>query len=386
MKKKIGLLTYFWSGNYGTFLQCYCMLEALKQRFSSARVELINFRYPGVVAANYRSGFKRQGAYHLIRNALATYRRRRKCERNAHLLEPKSGSLWSLFDYEDFMAYLASLDYDLIVVGSDTIFQMPSVLNNKCQRPISWLSPQLQSKKVACAASSGTLVADELDERSREFLRSSLDGFDMLGVRDDATYSLFSEIAPTTRERLEMVPDPTFNFAVDHSLFEAYCEKNGISLEKPTMGIDLPQTVSICKELIEYFRSKGFQIVSPRFNKYVDHVLSLSQFEWAGMHRFCSLYITCHFHGTVFSLKNRVPVLAIDYMHDLTRDNSKMYCILNQYGLAHTHHVNLSQIGHTEEVARKADIAMESWDRGKVSRLNNKFERLFKDFVQKIEV
>ena len=42
--KKIGILTYFWTNNPGTFLQAYSTLEALRKRFPNDRVELIDYR------------------------------------------------------------------------------------------------------------------------------------------------------------------------------------------------------------------------------------------------------------------------------------------------------------------------------------------------------
>ena len=45
MSNKIGILTYFWAHNPGTFLQAYAMVRAVQEAFPDYRVELINCRF-----------------------------------------------------------------------------------------------------------------------------------------------------------------------------------------------------------------------------------------------------------------------------------------------------------------------------------------------------
>ena len=53
------------------------------------------------------------------------------------------------------------------------------------------------------------------------------------------------------------------------------------------------------------------------YNRYADYCLTdISPLEWAGIFRYFSLTITDRFHVSIFSLKNGVPVVAVDWDSD----------------------------------------------------------------------
>ncbi len=181
---------------------------------------------------------------------------------------------------------------------------------------------------------------------SLQYLRQSVDEFCLLGVRDKTTYDLLNVLELSNKDKLCLVPDPTFSYDIEHTHFETYSRRIGVNFDKPTIGIDLPDNLDICKTLVGYYKSKGFQVVSPRHNRYANYSLAMSPCEWAGMHRHLSLFITCHFHGIVFSLKNLTSVLVIDYdrgRYD-QKGLSKTYCVLEQFGLNETNHINLERM------------------------------------------
>ncbi len=55
--KKIGVLTYFWGDNPGTFLQALSMCQVLMKYFPQDTIELIDYRYPNDPRVRRITGF-----------------------------------------------------------------------------------------------------------------------------------------------------------------------------------------------------------------------------------------------------------------------------------------------------------------------------------------
>ena len=383
MPARIGILTYFWRDNPGTFLQAYGMLRAFQERFGAENVELIDFRLE-------RSGFR------LSRNDLnpVTFldhlRRHRlfsRC-RGDHLRFSESGLVST--DPKKAADFIASLGYDAVVVGSDTVLELGGayVRHWGGRIPVYWLPPEVPGIKIACAASAGAETGTGLDESTREVLRQSIEDFALVGVRDDASLQLMRALGLGDDPRLARVPDPTFACDVDPGPAEALARRLGLDDGTPVIGVNLPR-MDVFRELLADYRRKGYKVLSLQRNREADFVArAISPFEWAGLPRFLRLVITDRFHGSIFSLLAGTPVVAVDYK--AVRYNaaglSKTYSLLKEFGLDETNHVNLvlsdvEGAGHLREII---DHAVESFDAARVRRCAEEMRERFRAFLSRV--
>lgn len=382
---KIGILTYYGGANAGTFLQAYGMLQAFNRRFPQDQVELIDFSYPKSMFPESKdtSTFAR---WRSLWGRLRIGRERNKKYRTSEkelLVFGKARLMTD--DLETALDFIEDGHYDLIVVGSDTILEMPKSRCVKGEPSVYWLPKRMRGAKVACSASVGTTRFDDLSPGIRQQMKEAIHDFQLVGVRDSLSWNIMQAFDVST-DKLHRVPDPTFAITVDGDYFSEVADENGIDLSRPLVGIDLHEHLPLCRELIRHYRDQGFIVISPRYNRHADFSLALSPFEWASMFKYLSLYITCMFHGTVFSLKNGVPIIAIEYderRFDCRRE-SKITCLLRDYDLCHERHFILQNGNNFDEIFRRATSTTLTWNKELVLEKNNRLRDDFNCFLQQV--
>lgn len=356
---KIGLLTYFWDENPGTLLQAYSLLNALKGMFPTARVELINYRH-----ARYKMRW--------IRNYLKWGEFRNDIKRRLvyndfkkRYLRKGKQSLVS-DNYDKAIQFIASNKYDVIVVGSDTVWQLTSKKDRPSFPNVYWLSKELKCKKIAYAVSSNVTSPQNIAEENKSTMKALLKEFALIGVRDVMTFNLVNSVGAENHGTLRRVPDPTFLLDMPWTNIEKLLTKAGVRLDNPILGLNLPSNNPLYFEIVQYFKSKKFQILSLAESPYADFVFpSLGPFEWAGLFKYMNFVITDRFHGCIFALKHRVPVLAVDcspYRFDQL-GNSKTSCLMEDFEISETNHLNIAQINYEPQMFfDKAEQALQSFD------------------------
>jgi polysaccharide pyruvyl transferase WcaK-like protein len=382
--KKVGIFTYFGiDRNPGTFLQAYCTLRNLEQVFPDADVRLINYRFA-------RVGFKIAK-----RNLLLPQRLWRDYQFYSRFqeIERKAFRTWGeeliSFDYQQINKYVREMDFDLIAVGADTLLQFLPQHRKANQIPAFWLSPDIKCKKVLCSASSGGLDSQSIDEETKAKLRASIQQYALLGVRDDATYQLMTDLNPSNIASLEMVPDPTFLHQIDYTPIEKWLQKNRISLKEPTIAINLPQHHPCYYRLIDYYRGKGYRVALLGYQGYgVDYSFrQLDPFEWSGIHRYFKLIVTDRFHGTIFAMKNGTPVLSLNWEPNkvTSKGFSKTYSLLKMVGLQETNHVTIDQAGNFDYIVARAEEIEKHFDREHVQMCCQKLANELRSFLLKLK-
>jgi hypothetical protein len=244
-----------------------------------------------------------------------------------------------------------------------------------------WLDSDLPCKKVMCAASARSTEYSDLNDLQREILKKSVAGFDLLGVRDRATYELI-DLLGGGGENLQMVPDPTFYHEIDHSFAERYFAARKIKFDKPTVALHMTRKFKWFLELAQIFRDRGWQILSLRPAKYADHVINdISPFEWAGAFHYYDLTITHRFHDTVYSYKNITPTLTIvPGKHYITETkDSKYHSLVNAFGLLDSNLVDDYTCVEAKDVFNAGINAI---DRHDASLVKNKLHELRSEYVK----
>ena len=358
--KKIGILTYFRDENAGTFLQAYAMQGLIRNRWPDHHVELID-------CSDRAERFRfRKGHLHLKR-LLEEFRHYRVFRRSRKRYLALGPTRTVSHDAQALINGIAQQDYDLVIVGSDTVFDVyrRGTLTESLPTLMFWLGPEIKAKKVAFAVSSSALEVDRIDATLQERLRDRINAFDLVGVRDEATQHLIQGLGFRGRSKLHGVPDPTFGLDIDETGIGLWLARKGVNPGRTAMLVNLPWRWGPCRGIIKHFRVRGIQVVSPGYNPYADVcLLDYSPFEWAGMYRHFRLTVTDRYHGSIFSLRGACPVVAVDLAQQrvTSRGLSKTYCLMRDFGLHETCHVRFMEPSQDREVIQKAEQAMVAFD------------------------
>lgn len=300
---RIGILTFHRSFNYGAFLQCYSLSYRLQQDLPDCIVNVIDYSYDDnlgyMVAEQKAKGAKREFIV----------------ERNQYIKSVVS--TLPLFDLGIADKSYSSLyekigkEYDLIIVGSDAVFNWNSKSLPNAFMPVD--VPKNIILTSYAASAHGVAYLSARNEK-KEIICRALTEFSYIGVRDDETARMVKwsgcdnepvhNCDPTVFLDLNILP-------VNMHELEHKLEKHGLSMKKPIIGIMAGEPFG--RGIKEHFGT-DVEIVSVfGYNRYADVNLSdLNPFEWARVFSFFDVTVTHYFHGTMFSLKNNCPTIVTE--------------------------------------------------------------------------
>ena len=376
--KKIGILTYTSNFNYGTFFQAYATLRAVRSHFPHSTVEMVNYnsRSKSEQIGYNTLNLARRHIYppYLIKH-LSKQSRYRATEKR--LLEMNAAEAMITDSYLESAEYIAEQRYDLLVVGSDTVLNFYDWNLRQRELPIYWLPESLPSKKVMISSSIGTdLDIDSLDHETQQALRESIEGFSMLGVRDEITRDFIHELTPQASDRVDVIPDPTFSYTIDGTHSEAYLKRKGVRPDVPIIGLDVPPRLIGVEDAVKYLKSKGYAVASWRgVSTFADYDFSdMGPLEWSGIFKRFDVTLTNRFHASIFSLKNFTPVIAMDYKANrISRsERSKASMLMDSFGLKDTNYRNVADITDPAWVLRALQVAL---DEPRIKELQSSISR-----------
>lgn len=325
---RIGFLTYHRSVNDGSTMQAYSLYHLLQHELPDARIEIIDYlpaswheRHKRLALYDRRPPFFNPRYVWSYRNQQAFLRRHCRYSR-ARLVSD---------DLEEAQRFIESLDYDAIVVGSDTTWEL-----ERDPRPENaFFRPARGVPAVAFAISSDPVPADPrvwMDKAAT--LRSAVDAFQVITVRDEATRGFVRSlgIAP---ERIGYLPDPTLLW--DFS--EHVGQQNGRgSGGRPRVA--LAAMPGLARALYPLLLEAGFEVVSLMGARQLPGVTSLPLFstiqQRLGFYRTFDAVITDRFHMTIFSLKHGRggPVIFLEDANRWPEPRSKGRDLLTRLGLS----------------------------------------------------
>ncbi len=374
---KIGILTFHKSINYGAFLQCYSLSQNLAKAFPEADVEVIDYcpqyeidKYkPTVSNFIFGSQYNKQSLKMALKNVIKfllmptllskkkkQYKAFEKSQNNLSLSRKK----WRTDDYEAFFDDIKD-DYDIIIVGSDAVwenivFSFPSAY---------FVTDKVNARKMSYAACSGRVVRAKLSEFEAEYMKNVFEGFEYIGVRDEATKGLVNSLAAEKTVHHNCDPTIFLNLEQDSIFSKESAKKKltdaGIDPDKPIIGIMGGDRMG---KLVRDIFGNKYQVVAVYYqNRYADAYLAdLTPFEWAVIFSFFKLTFTRFFHGTIFSLKNGTPTISIDdwRVNDFGQA-SKLKDLLDRLNLKN-HYFFIDELDTSEGLARIKNAANEFFD------------------------
>lgn len=378
--KKIGILTYFWAENSGTFLQAYATQEAFRKRLAGHRVELVDYKHR-------RAGFKlSRNHLHPVRfyKYFIKYRLYRQARERHLVLSPES--LIST-NYEKTLSFVKRLGYDMLVAGADTILQLLDHHRRDGTVPIYWLPPELGGIRVMCGSSCRALTITDLTDSQRAIMKRSINAMPLIGVRDDATYEMIRLLGLDDESKLERIPDPTFSLKIDASYAERFVQRKRLDFSCPSVLIALPDSYLLGPELARCYQSRGYRVFSFGNASYADVELpDVSPFEWAGLYKYFDLVLTDRFHGSLFSLLNGTPAVTIVCRREAmtSRGQSKYASLWELFGLERTNWINGTECTEIDAVVDKIDKGAEAFRVAPLQEKLNVLKNEYLDFVSRV--
>lgn len=331
--KRIGILTFHRAHNYGAFLQCFSLVDKILSECKDVSVEVIDIN-SGVMDRYYSTKnmdmiFGSENIRNCnIRNMMSHAKqvmikelhdikylsmKKKQAELFIKTLEllPLSKEAVVSDDANHFYDYINDLNYDVVIVGSDAIWNDRQTFS---PNPY-FLSPQIKAKKMSYAASSYGMPYRDLDCDYLNQIKDNLKDFQFIGVRDIETEKYMNYIDITGYHH---TPDPSLYYPFPKMKTEKLEEE--LKEKLVNRGIDLNKDVyaimggnwlgKIARDLIG--NDKQLVAIYAQ-NKYANaYIFDLTPIQWASIFGYFKMTFTSFFHGTIFSLQNGTPTFTIE--------------------------------------------------------------------------
>jgi len=332
-KTKMGILTYHRSINDGAVLQIYCLYRFLQSNFPAATIELIDYRSLNLERFEFRRFFKKRPWFVNVSNII----RRRELLSFLAANVPVSESSCTTNKLEKARDFVDRQGYDVIFVGSDTVWEIRKA-GYSPKVPNIYFLPDLQGvKKIAFAASADPVESFKwlLKEKCRhERLIRALENFDLIFIRDEPTGTLLSELG-VNKTRLQFMPDPSILWDFS-SIVKVPAEI--LNLDRPLAGLAVAGPAFLRNQLTHLLRSKGYLVLNllgPELEGQWTVPVSYSLSHRLGIHSKLDLMVTDRFHGSIIAMKMaNAPVIFVELGTKWpTASNSKGYDLMKRLGL-----------------------------------------------------
>ncbi len=381
MKRRIGILTYHHVINDGALLQSAAVVQGYRKAFPEASVEVVDYR-PRCVERNYFKNFclSSKNPFYAWKKIRRYWMFRRFIESNLPL-----SHRCIISDEESRARQLMDGEYDLVSVGSDEVWKIETGDYARPFPNIYWLNEAMSCKKVALAASANKMPYKELGSDVVNVMRRRLKAFDLISVRDDHTLQMIKHICGSDVQDVFRIADPTFVLETENPELQGLLAATGVDFSKKLLGVTFFDK-RFTKQAFDVFRKQGYQILGlTAANPLVDIDLSgvLNPFQWAGIFKYLHLCLTNLFHGTVFSLKNQVPVLSFDYFHSAEYE-SKAQCLLKDFEQPLSYIIPDSRVFDGDALLNCAETMLARYDKNFVKRKATEAQQAIQAFLNKV--
>ena len=337
---RIGILTYHRSVNYGAVMQAAALAAEISRRLPDAQVDIIDYcsKRMDIYYKLFTLYRGKSSATHIL-SRIEMYRAFQRGQRELPLSDGKLIS----DDCNRFFRWLGD-KYDVVVSGSDAVWNY-----GKRGLPNPYFLHGLPEgiRRFSFAASCnglGIKRCSDIDAGAADFLREAIVRFDYLGVRDRQTEELVRSVCPLAEVHHNC--DPSLMFydlsGWDRSkLVVKLAKRYRFDLGKPAIGLMLSNlNGDLSRRLTERIRAAyggKYQTVSLySYNKYADipYVSNLTPQEWSVVFGLFDLTVSKYFHGSMFSLLNRRPVLAVGAETSINNLPNKVEDAFGRLGIA----------------------------------------------------
>lgn len=394
---KIGILTYYRTGNFGANLQAVSTYNYLKKHGHEVIFLHYLSRYTNYVETkSERVNSQIAEHYHFVDEEL-----------------PKQSG--KIFNVKELWNVIESEHIDGILIGSDAVLQhFPLFSTLRWGQGIkAWLRP-IQgerrfpnifwgagfSEKIPTAmisVSSQNSPYTKWCGSTKKCMAKCLESMRFISVRDEWTQKLVNSVSPSINP--DITPDPVFAFNQNAGQLvptkEEVCRKFGLSDNYALVGLRGNYLSNeTLKEIELRFHKRNvqcvaFPVLTPShlpYNKKIN--LPLNPIYWYALIKYATAYIGNNMHPIVISLHNAVPCFSIDnwgttnfWGKRIDDGSSKVQDILNRYGLPKNRSVITD--GRSMVTADEIFEALDNYDKQKVSEISALQYERYDEMMQK---
>lgn len=283
---KVGILTWFFAANYGAKAH----VLALQQQLINLKmdVEVINFTPDEAKGVNLRTNVAHPIKTHVdtVINGIIRCRKFNKFNKNYRLSKKVKNA-----------SEIDALGYDLIILGSDEVFNIIHPIFNSVYFGVG----MVHTPCISYAPSMGQMP---INMPLNQKLINSLTKMKSISVRDAYSESVLQKYIQNT---IKIVCDPTFLFDFK-PYYKTIKNKNYILI------YSFDNLNEYAGKIRSYAKENSLTIVTiGRKSTWSDYSYSAaSEYLWLGSFVNATLVITDSFHGTVFAIKNKVNYVIMD--------------------------------------------------------------------------
>lgn len=325
--KKVGMLTFHASHNYGSVLQAYALSKQVELMGNTP--EFINLR-PTAQKEAYKIFQKSDGVVRRLFKCLiypSLKKRFNNYERFINKVLPVTSKEYSS------TGELAKehFDYDAYLCGGDQIWN-PCCQDFETAYYLQFLSENDKAKKGSYSPSFGKA---QFDDETKKNIKEWIKCFNTVCVREQSGANLLSQL---TDKKINVVCDPVV------LLDRKYWDELAIApkYKKPYILVYFLNNNHGSRGLVEYLREvTGYDVVV--FNEYIRDFVkpyhkaySASPEQFVGLFRNASFVYTNSFHGTAFATifeKPFITAIAKDQQNAQNNNDSRKIDYLKRLGL-----------------------------------------------------
>lgn len=334
--KKIGILTYHHVVNWGSALQAYCMQKLLEKLYPAAVVEIVDYVPRTSFLYSQSRIYKDTGRFFFRKRIQNRTYQKQQAILNSFLKINCTLSKSSLCS-DSIIAgreFLIAQGYDMVVVGSDTVFQVGPYGGRYIAAPqapnLYFLPFPAPFKKVALAVSVDPFQSELLETIDTETIRDAINDFDVVFYRDEATRAAIQMMGahPTM---FSYMPDPTL--LMDFGMLVKKPPSAPAKLAAVAIGSN-----ELTREICTTLSKSGFKPITLLSKisvpdiRTIDNIATVEEF--LSLHRQFDLIVTDRFHGSIFSMvMGACPVIGIEKAQLYSDSNSKLRDLFGRLGL-----------------------------------------------------
>lgn len=307
---KIGITTWSFKDNPGTFLQVYGLYTYLEKK--GHEVYIIRYdlkdkqdmipRGIGYYISNMYGLTRKKILSHLESRRMQSYNTLYKCQLEERAR--KCSDAWKYFHFTDICSYENDFkklndDFDLFIVGSDQIWN-PVMLNKRY-----FLDYVTNNKlKVSYATSTGT---SHISTSAKHYFKEYLNSFSYLSVREESTQQALQTL---TNIPVEHVLDPSMLLSKeDYKKIAVFPKDAGVEKGKYLLCYFMPRNKKQREQIHSFSKNHNLKVLIIGITSYTyipDDGATLyipyDPYEFVGLIYNAAAVFTSSFHCTIFSV------------------------------------------------------------------------------------
>jgi hypothetical protein len=308
LMKKIGILTQHLHNNYGGLLQAYALQKILHKQGN----DVLTIDFPRIEKPRL------WGIEQILRNIIRKYLLRRNLKSIFPITEEQKASIGretrrfvaenirttqKITNIDQF-SYLDSYQFDAYIVGSDQVWR-PQYSPGISAFFLEFLGNDIQTKRIAYAASFGTDNCDEFTETELVKYSALCQKFDGIAVREDSAVELCKNNFSVS---VEQVLDPTM--LLEKEDYIDLINKDDIPSSAGNMMVYVldrsPEKESMINQVAETRGLKPFTVMPTESTGVFPPVT-----QWLQGFMGADYVVTDSFHGVAFCIIFNKPFIAI---------------------------------------------------------------------------